>query len=145
MSLWTWFGLTSGSASTDWPLKGDVHGQQGVLGMPRYDAAKCQDGCDACAQSCVTHAITFSPKLGENARPEVDWCRCIVCQLCTEACPTGAFTQSEDWALGVKQRDDLVWAETLASGAASDLAERTRQPFRLAHLRRRSRLGRLLP
>ena len=136
MSLWTWFGLTSGSASTGWPLKGDAHGQQGVLGMPRYDPAKCQDGCDACAQSCVTHAITFSPTLGENARPEVDWGRCIVCQLCTEACPTGAFSPSEDWALGVKQRDDLVWAEALASDTTSDLKDRTRRPFRRSlHIR----------
>ena len=133
MSLWTWFGLTNGNVSTEWPLKGDAHGQQGVLGMPRYDPAKCQDACDACAQACVTHAITFAPGSGAQVRAEVDWGRCIVCQRCTEVCPTGAFSPSAEWAIGVTGRDDLVWAEAPASGAASVAAGgtgRAPRPFR---------------
>jgi formate hydrogenlyase subunit 7 len=139
MSLWTWFGLTNGNVSTEWPLKGDAHGQQGVLGMPRYDPAKCQDACDACAQACVTHAITFAPGSGAQVRAEVDWGRCIVCQRCTEVCPTGAFSPSAEWAVGVTGRDDLVWAEAPASGAASVAAGgtgRAPRPFRRSlHIR----------
>lgn len=136
MSLWTWFGLTSGSASTEWPLKGDAHGQQGVVGMPRYDPARCQDGCDACAKACVTHAITFSPERGARVVPEVDWGRCIVCQRCTEACPAGAFSPSADWAVGVTNRDDLVWDEVLASRVPREMVERTRRTFRRSlHIR----------
>jgi Ni,Fe-hydrogenase III small subunit len=134
MSLWTWFGLTTGSASTDWPLKGEAHGQQGVRGMPRYDPAKCEEGCEACAQACVTHAIALTA--GQPARLAVDWGRCVVCQLCTEVCPTGAFTPSEDWALGVRRRDDLEWDEALASRIAREVVDRTRRTFRRSlHIR----------
>ncbi|WP_109480624.1 NADH-quinone oxidoreductase subunit NuoB [Paraburkholderia sp. C35] len=127
MSLWTWFGLHAGNASTSWPLKGDEHGQEGVLGMPRYDPARCEPGCDACAAACMTHAISFtnvairdrqqatvdegrSVESTGHTVPDVDWGRCIVCQRCTEVCPSGAFIPSHDWAVGVSHREDLHWA-----------------------------------
>lgn len=136
MSLWSWFGLTAGSASTEWPLKGSEHGQHGVLGMPRYDAAKCSDGCDACAQACVTQAISFPAERTAHTRPEVDWGRCIVCQRCTEVCPTGAFSPSEDWAVGVRERDALRWSEALSSSEARELVERQARTFhRSLHIR----------
>ncbi|WP_322014163.1 NADH-quinone oxidoreductase subunit NuoB [Paraburkholderia sp. J12] len=136
MSLWTWFGLKEGCASTDWPLKGDDDGQPGVLGMPRYDPAKCQPQCDACAQACVTHAISFGAPQGDAAKPEVDWGRCIVCQRCTEVCPTGAFVESTDWALGVSERRDLRQGEAAAEPAARKATGRTRRPFgRSLHIR----------
>lgn len=153
MSLWTWFGLHSGSASTEWPLKGEEHGQGNLLGMPRYDPARCELGCDACAEVCVTHAISFvqSPvaaKEEEGDRtndaagggppgvseihppPDVDWGRCIVCQRCTEACPTGAFVSSDDWAVGVTRREDLHWVASGAIPSAPRTAAEGRRPFR---------------
>lgn len=136
MSLWTWFGLKEGSASTDWPLKGDEDGQQGVLGMPRYDPARCEAGCDACAHACVTHAIAFSASTGDAAKPEVDWGRCIVCQRCAEVCPTGAFTTSGDWALGVHERADLRWDAEMSERIVREVPERMRRPFgRSLHIR----------
>ncbi len=69
MSLWTWFGLKEGRASTGWPLTDDEDGQQGVLGMPRFDPAKCEPGCDACARVCDTHAIAFVPSEDGHAAP----------------------------------------------------------------------------
>ncbi len=131
MSLWTWFGLKEGSASTAWPLKGSEDGQQDVLGMPRYEPAKCEPGCDACARACITHAIAFSSTDGDVvAKPEVDWGRCIVCQRCTEVCPTGAFTASDDWALGVHERADLKWDRQMSERTVREVSERTRRPFR---------------
>ena len=136
MPLWTWFGLKEGSASTDWPLKGDDDGQQGVLGMPRYEPSKCQSQCDACAVACVTHAISFASPENEEAAPEVDWGRCIVCQRCTEVCPTGAFTESTDWALGVSERLDLKWDEAVNERIAREVVWRRRRAFqRSLHIR----------
>ncbi|WP_027796236.1 NADH-quinone oxidoreductase subunit NuoB [Paraburkholderia acidipaludis] len=138
MSLWTWFGLKEGSASTDWPLKGvkdEGHGQQGVLGMPRYDPAKCRPDCEACANACMTRAISFASSHETPAKPEVDWGRCIVCQRCVEVCPTGAFTTSGDWALGVRERDDLIWHEA-SQRIAREVVERERRQFgRSLHVR----------
>ena len=105
MALWTLFGLASGKATTPWPRTGEESGQQGVLGMPRYNPAGCRDGCAECAAVCPTHAIE-----AQGGRLAVDYGRCVVCQLCTEACPTGAMTPSEDWAFGVTDRQDLHWS-----------------------------------
>lgn len=136
MPLWTWFGLKEGSVSTDWPLKGDDDGQQGVLGMPRYEPSKCQSQCDACAVACVTHAISFASPENEAAAPEVDWGRCIACQRCTEVCPTGAFTESTDWALGVSERLDLKWNGAVNERIAGQVARRRRDAFRRSlHIR----------
>ena len=109
MALWTLFGLASGKATTPWPADGGSDGQDGLLGMPRYNPAACQEGCDECATVCPTQAI--------EARDDglfVDYGRCVVCQLCTEACPTGAMEPSNDWAFGVRDRADLVWSNETA-------------------------------
>jgi len=136
MSLWTWFGLKEGRASTDWPFKRGEDGQQGVLGMPRYDPSKCRPQCDACAEACVTHAIRFVPAEQATTAPEVDWGRCIVCQRCAQVCPTGAFTESTDWALGVSERLDLEWSEAMSERIAREVVERGRRAFgRSLHIR----------
>lgn len=137
MSLWTWFGLKEGRASTGWPLTDDADGQQGVLGMPRFDPAKCEPGCDACARVCDTHAIAFMPSRdGHAAPPAVDWGRCIVCQRCTEACPTGAFKPSEDWAVAVHERADLKWDAAMSERIVREVTDGTRRAFgRSLHVR----------
>src|SRR5581483_11819764 len=60
----------------------------------------------------LPHAITRS---ADNGKVEVDYGRCINCQLCTEVCPTNAFVPSEDWAFGARNRQDLVWQEQPSS------------------------------
>jgi formate hydrogenlyase subunit 7 len=132
MSLWTWFGLHAGSASTTWPHEGD-DGQAGVLGMPRYDPQRCQPDCDACASACVTQAISRS----SGSPPEVDWGRCIVCQRCTEVCPAGAFTESNDWAVGVSRHADLAWtASPSRAPGATPKRDAGKRPFqRSLHVR----------
>ena len=104
MPIWSWFGIKSGIATP--PEGSENHGQEGVLGLPRLDAAKCtaaQDRCSDCAAACPADAITVPP--GQPAA--LDYARCVGCQLCTEVCPSGAFSLSHDWALGVRDRADL--------------------------------------
>jgi len=129
MALWTLFGLARGKATTSWPSEGGKDGQNGVLGMPRYNAAACEDGCGECAAVCPTRAIEASER-----GLVVDYGRCVVCQLCTEACPAGAMLPSNDWAFGVRDRADLVWSK---SGARHDVPRGThRQAFRRSlHIR----------
>jgi Ni,Fe-hydrogenase III small subunit/ferredoxin len=108
MPLWTLFGLREGKATTPWPWGDQGNGQDGVLGMPRFDPARCEDGCDDCAAVCPTEAIkVHSERIGE-AQLEIDYGRCIACQLCVEACPADAVARSFDWAFGVRERSELV-------------------------------------
>jgi Ni,Fe-hydrogenase III small subunit/Pyruvate/2-oxoacid:ferredoxin oxidoreductase delta subunit len=112
MPLWTLYGLMQGKASTAWPKSGD-DGQAGVLGMPRFNPDKCQEGCEACAEACLPKAISVVGK----GNVQVDYGRCVACQLCVEVCPTGAFTASSDWAFSVRERQDLKWGEGVSAEA----------------------------
>ncbi|WP_449370319.1 NADH-quinone oxidoreductase subunit NuoB [Thiomonas sp.] len=134
MPVWTWFGLQKGRATTSWPEHPGADGQQGVLGLPRFDAARCtgerpqaaalqrlptegdektwggpafsheQGGCSDCVAACPAAAITRN----EAGAVQLDYARCVGCQICTEVCPQGAFTVSHDWAFGVRDKADLV-------------------------------------
>jgi formate hydrogenlyase subunit 7 len=133
MPLWTLFGLKQGNVSTAWPKAGE-DGQTGVLGMPRFNPAQCNEGCEACAEVCLPGAITVTP--GAAPRLAVDYGRCVTCQLCVEECPTGAFTASPDWAFGARSREDMKWAEAVASPQASVLKNQIRRVFgRSLHIR----------
>jgi Ni,Fe-hydrogenase III small subunit/ferredoxin len=71
-------------------------------GLPAIDAAKCQDGCRACADACPTGAITT-----EGKTPRLDLGRCLFCVDCVEACPEGAIRYTQDYRLATRRRDDL--------------------------------------
>lgn len=129
MALWTLFGLMSGKATTSWPKESGKDGQDGVLGMPRYNPDACREGCEECATVCPTQAIQ-----ARDGTLAVDYGRCVVCQLCTEVCPTGAMESSNDWAFGVRDRTDLVWSDDGARRSSSERSER--QAFRRSlHIR----------
>ncbi|MBS0232310.1 MAG: NADH-quinone oxidoreductase subunit NuoB [Proteobacteria bacterium] len=131
MALWTLFGLRSGKATTEWPLKGETDGQTHVLGMPRYNPAQCLDGCKECAEVCPTHAIDAKDDV-----IQIDYGRCVVCQLCTEACPAGAMEPSNDWAFGVRGRADLYWSEEGGSSTAQPRSGRSafRRSLHIRHV-----------
>jgi len=107
MPFWTFFGLRTGKATTAWPQQDGPTGQEGVLGMPRFAPDKCEPSCEECAAVCPPGAITVEPQKNGRGRVAVDYGRCVVCQLCVEACPSGAAESSFDWAFGVRDRDDL--------------------------------------
>jgi Ni,Fe-hydrogenase III small subunit/ferredoxin len=131
MPQWTLLGLAAGKQTAPWPLAEGTDGQEGLLGMPRYRPELCGDACKACADICPTKAITMHAAPEGAAGPgrlDVDYGRCIVCQLCTEACPTGAMATSSDWAFGARARTDLIWNDAPAASAAPGVE--TRRAFR---------------
>lgn len=123
MPFWTFFGLQKGKASTSWPKRDQTAGQNGVLGMPRFEPEQCDPSCTECAQVCPTEAITVDSQVSGQHRLEVDYGRCVTCQLCVEACPTQAVKTSSDWAFGVRHRADL-----LLSANPNPTVERWRNP-----------------
>lgn len=132
MPLWTLLGLMTGNQSLPWPLADGDDGQTGVLGMPQYRPDRCMDGCRACADICPTDAISMR---GEPAaRLDVDYGRCVVCQLCTEVCPHGAMEPSNDWAFGARRRADLIWNETDADPAPAASTSGFRRSLHIRHV-----------
>lgn len=93
----------------------DRHG-----GALRLDAAKCADGCAACAAVCPTQAV------GRDASGAVrlDLGLCLFCAECVLACPAGAIGQTGDYRMAVRRREDLVLggpgAEEVRLAAALD-------------------------
>jgi Ni,Fe-hydrogenase III small subunit/ferredoxin len=126
MPLWTLFGLQKGRATTPWPQSGEKAGQKGVLGMPRFEPERCEPSCNECAAVCPTAAITVQVGHAGKERLAVDYGRCVVCQLCVEACPKGAAVASFDWAFGTRERSDLLLSDgaTPLTGKASERESR---------------------
>jgi Ni,Fe-hydrogenase III small subunit/ferredoxin len=81
-------------------------------GRPVVDATKCPDGCRACADACPTEAIL----VGQDG-PRLDLGRCLFCVDCTEACPEGAITYTQEYRLATRTREALV-----VSGEGVELA-----------------------
>ncbi len=71
-------------------------------GRPTIDAAKCPEGCRACAEACPTEAITVTDKV------RIDLGKCLFCTDCVNACPEQAISYTKDYRLAVRQRNDLV-------------------------------------
>jgi formate hydrogenlyase subunit 7 len=124
MPLWTFFGLRHGQATAAWP-DGASAGQEGVLGMPRFEPERCAPECDECAAACPTAAITVEAGRSGRERLAVDYGRCVACQLCVEACPAEAARTSFDWAFGVRRRSDLILAAEPRSSPESAAASRS--------------------
>lgn len=135
MPIWTLYGISRGIATTPWPGKSEAGQQPGVLGLPLFNPDRCKENCRACVESCLPNAIGIeSSRTGE--RLTIDYGKCIACQLCTEACPNDALKKSNQWSFGVRKREDLVWAEALATKEAKELKDGIRRNFgRSLHIR----------
>jgi Ni,Fe-hydrogenase III small subunit/ferredoxin len=136
MPFWTFFGLQKGQATTGWPGRDVTAGQEGVLGMPRFEPDRCAPECEECARVCPTGAITVEPERAGTERLAVDYGRCVVCQLCVDACPAEAASGSFDWAFGTMDRADLVLSGKPAAvnGAASASRAGFRRSLHIRHV-----------
>jgi formate hydrogenlyase subunit 7 len=132
MPFWTWVGIKEGRASTSWPTRGP-DGQEGVLGMPRWNPEACRPDCRLCVESCPTEAIHEA-----DGKIAVDYGRCIVCQRCVERCPEGAMEASVDWAFAVRERDDLrrraAWESVDANKLRQRMARSQRRSLHIKHV-----------
>jgi len=72
-------------------------------GLPRIQAEKCPEGCQACAEACPTEAIELKP-----GGPSVNLGRCLFCPDCSDACPEGAIEYTGDHRLAASSREDLL-------------------------------------
>jgi formate hydrogenlyase subunit 7 len=134
MPFWTFYGLGRGLATTSWPGNAASETQPGVLGLPDFAPDRCEENCRACAETCLSGAITVQPS-GQGERLAMDYGKCIACQMCTEVCPN-VFTPSQNWAFGVRRREDLEWAEALNSQPAQELKNNVQKYFkRSLHIR----------
>ncbi len=71
-------------------------------GLPRLDAAKCQEGCQECGEVCPTDAIS------KNGVFRIDLGRCLFCTECVTACSQGAIAFTCDHRLAARRREDLI-------------------------------------
>ena len=72
-------------------------------GRPVLDAARCADGCRACAEACQTGAIT-----AKDRSLELDMGRCLFCTDCIDACPESAIAFSTEYRLAARERSSLI-------------------------------------
>jgi formate hydrogenlyase subunit 7 len=136
MPFWTFFGLRKGKSTTAWPRRGDEAGQQGVFGMPRFEPERCEPACHECAAVCPTAAITVKADQAGKDRLAIDYGRCVVCQLCVEACPAGAAAASFDWAFGTRERSDLLLSDSAGPADKASQERFSRDGFRRSlHIR----------
>ena len=135
MPFWTLFGLSHGVATSPRPATKGDDTQAGVLGLPDFHPDRCEENCRACAEVCLPGAIGIeNGRSGE--RLTLDYGKCIGCQLCTESCPNGVLEKSSNWAFGVRNREDLVWADAIASEPGRELKNGIARHFgRSLHIR----------
>lgn len=93
-------------------------------GLPVIDAAKCPDGCRACAEACPTNAITI-----DEGGPRLDLGRCLFCVDCVEACPEGAIRYTQDYRLATRKREDLILQQGQTLKLTEALEQKSRRLF----------------
>ncbi|WP_425388202.1 NADH-quinone oxidoreductase subunit I [Alicyclobacillus ferrooxydans] len=84
------------------------HEIQRVVGRGKlsFDVARC-NACGDCALECSTEALSLRDT--ENGFLfSIAHGTCISCRVCTEVCPTGAFSIMNEPIPSVRQRDELV-------------------------------------
>jgi Ni,Fe-hydrogenase III small subunit/NAD-dependent dihydropyrimidine dehydrogenase PreA subunit len=100
------------------PALPDRHG-----GALRVEGEKCVEGCRECVEVCPTEAVEIRKSKIENRSQKsesamgagkgvaLDLGRCIFCAACVEVCPSGAITQTGDYRMAARRREDLVLGE----------------------------------
>jgi len=70
-------------------------------GLPKIENKQCLDNCSICKDNCPTDAISLSPV-------KIDLGKCIFCPICEESCPENIIHFTQDYKLGVSNRNDLL-------------------------------------
>jgi len=91
-------------------------------GMPRVDASRCPDGCEACVSACPTGAIALGPL-------RIDLGACLFCPGCEAACPEGAIVYGRDCRLASRSREGLVVGDDRPAERATALDAESRRLF----------------
>ena len=91
-------------------------------GRPEVDATKCKAGCQACAASCPTQAVTTDPL-------RIDLGACLFCPDCQAACPEQAIAFSTNHRLAARSRADLVVESGDTAARAAALGDQLRRLF----------------
>jgi Ni,Fe-hydrogenase III small subunit/Pyruvate/2-oxoacid:ferredoxin oxidoreductase delta subunit len=77
----------------------------GFRGKPKIDSARCTEGCSVCVDVCPTRAVSVNPLT-------IDLGACVFCPICTEACPEGVITYTNDYKMAGTSREGLLLRES---------------------------------
>ena len=128
--------LRQGHRTIRFPVDGPPKISDRFRGLPVIDASRCDQGCQRCAASCPTDAVSIV-----DGRPRIDLGRCLFCSDCVEACPAGALEYTQDHRLASRTRAGLI-VDGKTFPLAEALDRKARRLFgRSLHLRQVSAGG----
>ena len=73
-------------------------------GLPLIEAARCRQGCQACADACPTSAIEVVPE-----RLQFDLGRCLFCNDCVQVCSEKAIRLTQNYRLATRTVKTWSW------------------------------------
>ncbi|RIK41916.1 MAG: hypothetical protein DCC58_11815 [Chloroflexi bacterium] len=76
-------------------------------------------GDAACARVCPSAAISVEHSPVGGWTWTLDDRRCVFCGLCSEACPTGALSLSNEYELAARKPEDLLTRVTFRAGGTA--------------------------
>ncbi len=88
----------------------------------RHVLNRYEDGCELCAAVCPARCIYVRGRDNPIDTPvspgerygfvyEINYLRCIHCDLCVEACPTEAITESKMFEFSFTNREDSIYTQ----------------------------------
>ncbi len=93
-------------------------------GLPKFNAEPCAAGCAKCAAVCPAEAITLTA-----AGAVLDRGRCLGCNACVRACPTGALEPDRSMQTAVRSRGELVLRQGAPQAAPAVPEHGAPRPF----------------
>lgn len=125
MFFWVRKGLRTGVLTTRYPAQHELMPAD-FRGRPVIDPARCLagQGCTACVDICLPGALHFDQAGNEEdgtngtaKRLTLDLGRCIMCGLCTSACPADALHMTQEYELAVTHQEALRVVASFAGDA----------------------------
>lgn len=120
---WVRRGLRTGILTTRYPAVHETMPEE-FRGRPVLHAERCRagEGCTTCTQVCLPQALWVVAGKNEKTSQQItlDYTRCIMCDLCVNACPAQALTMSQDYELAATQHEDMEQHVIFVQPAASE-------------------------